>query len=78
MGYDSDDPLARGEVGKAGRRHRDDRGHAPPDGGLPLDRVSILHDHQLDRRHPAALLLSVARERGISWSDLSGTVQTIC
>ena len=27
IGYDSDDPMALGEVGKVGRGHRLDRGH---------------------------------------------------
>ena len=33
MGYDSDDPAARGRGRQGRRRHRDDRGHADPDRG---------------------------------------------
>lgn len=75
LGYDADDPLAEGEVGKAGvcisslddmRRLFD---------GIPLDRVST----SMTINSPAAVLLAmyvaVAKEQGVSPSQLRGTVQ---
>jgi methylmalonyl-CoA mutase N-terminal domain/subunit len=75
MGYDSDDSLARGEIGKAGvaistiedMRILTDR--------LPLDRVSVSMTINSTASILLALLLAVARERGLSWEKLSGTVQ---
>ncbi len=75
MGYDSDDPLARGEVGKAGVAIATIDDMRTLTEGLPLDRVSISMTINSTAALLLALLLSVARERGISWKDLSGTVQ---
>src|SRR5262245_9272332 len=75
MGYDSDDPIARGEVGKVGVAIAtlDDMRILTED--LPLDRVSVSMTINSTASILLALLLSVARERGIAWSALSGTVQ---
>jgi methylmalonyl-CoA mutase N-terminal domain/subunit len=75
MGYDSDDSLARGEVGKAGVAIATIEDMRLLTEGLPLDRVSVSMTINSTAAILLALLLSVARERGISWSDLSGTVQ---
>jgi len=75
MGYDSDDPLARGEVGKAGVAIATIEDMRLLTEGLPLDRVSVSMTINSTAAILLALFLSVARERGISWSDLSGTVQ---
>jgi methylmalonyl-CoA mutase, N-terminal domain len=75
MGYDSDDPLARGEVGKAGVAIATLEDMRLLTESLPLDRVSISMTINSTASILLALLLSVARERGIAWSDLSGTVQ---
>jgi methylmalonyl-CoA mutase N-terminal domain/subunit len=75
MGLDSDDPLARGEVGRAGVAIStlDDMRVLLQD--LPLDRVSISMTINSTAAILLSLLLAVARERGISWDRLSGTVQ---
>jgi len=75
MGYDSDDPAARGEVGKVGVAIASIEDMRVLTEGLPLDAVSISLTINSTASILLALLLSVARERGISWKDLSGTVQ---
>jgi methylmalonyl-CoA mutase N-terminal domain/subunit len=75
MGYDSDDPAARGEVGKVGVAIASIEDMRILTEGLPLDRVSISLTINSTASILLALLLSVARERGIAWKDLSGTVQ---
>ena len=75
MGYDSDDPLARGEVGKAGVAISTIEDMRLLTEGLPLDSVSISMTINSTASILLALLLSVARERGIAWDRLSGTVQ---
>src|SRR6476659_3972315 len=75
MGYDSDDPPARGEVGKSGVAIATIEDMRLLTEGLPLDRVSISMTINSTAAILLALLLSVARDRGIAWSDLSGTVQ---
>ena len=75
MGYDSDDPTARGEVGKVGVAIATIEDMRDPHGGLPLDRVSISMTINSTASILLALLLAVARERGVAWDALSGTVQ---
>ena len=74
-GYDSDHPLAEGEVGRLGvaidtLKDMDDLFQ-----GIPLDRVSI----SLTINHPAIVLLSMllahSESRGVPWQRLRGTVQ---
>ncbi len=75
MGYDSDDPAARGEVGKVGVAIAsiDDMRILTEE--LPLDRVSISMTINSTASILLALYLAVARERGVRWDALSGTVQ---
>ncbi len=75
MGYDSDDPAARGEVGKVGVAIATIEDMRVLTEELPLDRVSISMTINSTAPILLALLLAVARERGISWTALSGTVQ---
>ena len=75
MGYDSDDPLARGEVGKAGVAISTIEDMRLLTDGLPLDRVSISMTINSTAAILLPLLLAVARERGVPWERLSGTVQ---
>jgi len=75
MGYDSDDPLARGEVGKAGVAISTIEDMRLLTDGLPLGRISISMTINSTAAILLALLLAVARERGITWEELSGTVQ---
>ncbi len=75
MGYDSDDPLARGEVGKAGVAIATIEDMRILTEGLPLDSVSVSMTINSTASILLALFLAVARERGVSWEMLSGTVQ---
>lgn len=75
LGYDADDPLAEGEVGKVGvsiSSLEDMRGLFE---GIPLDKVST----SMTINAPAAILLAmyiaVAREQGVEPRQLRGTVQ---
>jgi methylmalonyl-CoA mutase N-terminal domain/subunit len=75
IGYDSDHPLARGEVGRVGvaidsiddmRRLFDD---------IPLDQVTVSMTINATAAILLALYLAVAEERGVAWEKLGGTVQ---
>ncbi|MGW4073098.1 acyl-CoA mutase large subunit family protein [Streptomyces asiaticus] len=75
MGYDSDAPLAHGEVGKVGVAIDSIEDMRVLLGGIPLDRVST----SMTINAPAALLLVlhqlVAEEQGVSGARLTGTIQ---
>jgi len=75
MGYDSDDPLARGEVGKVGVSIATIQDMRVLTEELPLDRVSISMTINSTASILLAFYLAVARERGVAWGSLSGTVQ---
>jgi methylmalonyl-CoA mutase N-terminal domain/subunit len=75
LGYDSDDPLAEGEVGRTGVAIDSVDDMAALLEGIPLDEVST----SMTINAPAALLLLayelVGEERGIPGTALRGTVQ---
>jgi len=75
MGYDSDHPMAAGEVGKVGVAVDSLEDMEGLLDGLPLDRVST----SMTINSTAAILLcfyvAVARRRGIDPARLSGTIQ---
>ncbi len=75
MGYDSDAPQARGEVGKVGVAIDSIADMRQLLQGIPLDQVST----SMTINAPAALLLLlyqlVAEEQGISPAAISGTIQ---
>ncbi|MEO8036849.1 MAG: methylmalonyl-CoA mutase family protein, partial [Acidobacteriota bacterium] len=75
IGLDSDDTLARGEVGKVGVAidSIDDMETLLAD--IPLDRVSISMTINAPASILLALLLVVAERRGIDWLALNGTIQ---
>jgi methylmalonyl-CoA mutase N-terminal domain/subunit len=75
IGYDSDDPLARGEVGRVGvpiasiadmRRLFD---------AIPLDRVTTSMTINATAPILLALYLVLAEEQGVPWRKVGGTVQ---
>jgi methylmalonyl-CoA mutase N-terminal domain/subunit len=75
IGYDSDHPLARGEVGRVGvaidsladmRRLLE---------GIPLDRVTTSMTINATAPVLLALYLVVAEEQGVGWDRVGGTVQ---
>ncbi|HEU5111390.1 MAG TPA: methylmalonyl-CoA mutase family protein [Micromonosporaceae bacterium] len=75
MGYDSDEPIAHGEVGKVGVAIDSIEDMRRLFAGIPLDKVST----SMTINAPAAVLLLlyqlVAEESGVSGDRLSGTVQ---
>lgn len=75
MGYDSDHPLAAGEVGKAGVAIDSIEDMATLFDGIPLDRVSTSMTINSTAIILLALYIAVGRRQGLSGSALSGTVQ---
>ena len=75
MGYDSDHPLAEGEVGKTGVAVDSLQDMRRLFQGIPLDRVTT--SMTINATAPILLLLYelVAEEQGIAAADLGGTVQ---
>ena len=75
IGYDSDDPLAAGEVGKVGVAVSSLRDMEKLFTGIPLDNVST----SMTINSPAAVLLAmviaVAQKQGIEERKLRGTIQ---
>ena len=75
MGYDSDDPVAHGEVGKVGVAIDSIDDMRQLFDGIPLDRVST----SMTINAPGALLLLlyqlVAEEQGVPGGALQGTIQ---
>jgi methylmalonyl-CoA mutase N-terminal domain/subunit len=75
LGYDSDAPQSRGEVGKAGVAidSIDDMETLFDD--IPLDRVTVSMTINAPATILFAFLLATARRRGISFDRLGGTIQ---
>jgi methylmalonyl-CoA mutase, N-terminal domain len=75
MGYDSDDPIAHGEVGKVGVAIDSIEDMRTLFDGIPLDQVST----SMTINAPASVLLLlyqlVAEEQGVDASKLTGTIQ---
>ncbi|HSP37177.1 MAG TPA: methylmalonyl-CoA mutase family protein [Frankiaceae bacterium] len=75
MGYDSDDPIASGEVGKVGVAIDSIEDMRTLFDGLPLDTIST----SMTINAPASVLLVlyqlVAEEMGVDGSKISGTIQ---
>jgi methylmalonyl-CoA mutase N-terminal domain/subunit len=75
LGYDSDAPQARGEVGKAGVAIDSIADMETLLEGIPLDRVTVSMTINAPASILLSLLLAVARRRGIPFDRLGGTVQ---
>ena len=75
IGYDSDHPLASGEVGKVGVAIDSIEDMATLFDGIPLDRVSTSMTINATAIILLALYVAVAKRRGIEPKTLSGTVQ---
>jgi methylmalonyl-CoA mutase, N-terminal domain len=75
MGYDSDEPAARGEVGKVGVAIDSVEDMRVLFDGLPLDKIST----SMTINAPAAMLLLmyelVAEKQGVAAGQLTGTIQ---
>ena len=75
IGYDSDHPLASGEVGKVGVAIDSIEDMAILFDGIPLDRVSTSMTINATAIILLALYVAVAKRRGIATNALAGTVQ---
>jgi methylmalonyl-CoA mutase, N-terminal domain len=75
MGYDSDDPMSAGEVGKVGVAIDSIHDMRVLTDGIPLDKVSTSMTINATASTLLALYVAVAKERGIAPSKLRGTVQ---
>nr|WP_209466441.1 methylmalonyl-CoA mutase family protein [Symbiobacterium terraclitae] len=75
LGYDSDHPYANGEVGKLGVAIDSLRDFEILFEGIPLDKVST----SMTINPPASIMLAmylvVAERQGVSWDQVSGTIQ---
>src|SRR3970040_2017996 len=75
MGYDSDHPMAKGEVGKVGVAISSLRDMGTLLDGIPLDRVSTSMTINATAMILLALYVAVAEKQGIPASKLRGTTQ---
>ena len=75
MGYDSDHPLAQGEVGKVGVAIDSLDDMARLFDGIPLDRVSTSMTINATAVILLALYVAVARRQNVPLPQLSGTIQ---
>jgi methylmalonyl-CoA mutase N-terminal domain/subunit len=75
MGYDSDHPLAQGEVGRVGVAIDSLDDMAQLLDGIPLDRVSTSMTINATAIILLALYVAVARRQGVPDAALSGTIQ---
>ncbi|MFN2449515.1 MAG: methylmalonyl-CoA mutase [Candidatus Baltobacteraceae bacterium] len=75
LGHDSDAPLARGEVGKVGVAIDTIDDMETLFENIPLDRVTVSMTINAPAAILLAMLLAVARRRGIAFEKLGGTTQ---
>jgi methylmalonyl-CoA mutase N-terminal domain/subunit len=75
IGYDSDDPLALGEVGKVGVAISSLADMETLFDGIPLDKVSVSMTINAPAGILLAMLIVVARRQGVDPKSLRGTVQ---
>ncbi|MEI6083759.1 MAG: methylmalonyl-CoA mutase family protein [Verrucomicrobiota bacterium] len=75
IGYDSDDALALGEVGRVGVAISSRADMEQVFAGIPLDQVSTSMTINATAPILLALYLVVAEEQGVPWAKLTGTVQ---
>ncbi|MGE5234858.1 MAG: methylmalonyl-CoA mutase [Acidobacteriota bacterium] len=75
IGYDSDDPLVAGEVGKVGVAIDTLEDMETLLAGIPLDKVSVSMTINATAAVLLAMVLAVARRQGVAWERLEGTIQ---
>ncbi len=75
LGYDSDAPQARGEVGKVGVAIDSIDDVETLFADIPLDRVTVSMTINAPATILLAFVLAVARRRGIPFGTLGGTIQ---
>lgn len=75
MGYDSDHPMAKGEVGRVGVAINTIEDMEVLFNNIPLDRVSTSMTINATAAILLAMYLVLAERRGIPWERLEGTIQ---
>jgi methylmalonyl-CoA mutase N-terminal domain/subunit len=75
IGYDADDPMALGEVGKVGVSISSLDDMARLFDGIPLDRVSTSMTINAPAGILLALYIAVAKRQGVAAQQLRGTIQ---
>jgi methylmalonyl-CoA mutase N-terminal domain/subunit len=75
IGYDSDDPMATGEVGKVGVAIDSLEDMEILLDGIPLDKVSTSMTINAPASVLLAMYIAVAEKQGVSSDKLSGTIQ---
>ncbi|MBL8118537.1 MAG: methylmalonyl-CoA mutase family protein [Anaerolineae bacterium] len=75
IGYDADDPMALGEVGKVGVSISSLRDMARLFDGIPLDKVSTSMTINAPATVLLAMYIAVGKRQGVSENQLRGTVQ---
>jgi methylmalonyl-CoA mutase N-terminal domain/subunit len=75
MGRDSDDPLSSGEVGKCGVAIDTIEDMHRLYADIPIDRVTVSQTINGPAAVIWAMYLAMARQRGIGWETLGGTLQ---
>ncbi len=75
IGYDADDEMALGEVGKVGVSISSLRDMETLLGGIPLDKVSISMTINAPAAVLMAMVIAVAKQQGVPVSELRGTIQ---
>src|SRR5512136_675821 len=75
IGYDSDDRMAHGEVGRVGVAIDTVEDMEMLLADIPLDDVSVSMTINATAPVLLAMVLAVARRQGVEWGKLSGTVQ---
>jgi len=75
LGHDSDAPIARGEVGRVGVAIDHVRDVETLFDGIPLDEVTVSMTINAPASILLAMVLAVARRRGIGFAKLGGTIQ---
>jgi methylmalonyl-CoA mutase N-terminal domain/subunit len=75
IGYDSDHPMARGEVGRVGVAVSSIEDMRRLFDSIPLDQVTTSMTINATASILLALYLAVAEEQGVPWDKVGGTVQ---
>jgi methylmalonyl-CoA mutase N-terminal domain/subunit len=75
IGYDSDEAISAGEVGKVGVAIDTLADMETLLDGVPLEKVSVSMTINATAAVLLAMVLAVARRQGVAWSALSGTIQ---
>ncbi|MBI5947146.1 MAG: methylmalonyl-CoA mutase family protein [Chloroflexi bacterium] len=75
IGYDSDDPMARGEVGKVGVAIDSIEDMQTLFNGIPLDKVTTSMTINATAAILLALYVAVGKQQGVAPAKLGGTVQ---